>query len=50
MPGLKVIGYVYNKDERHPKATKIIKVVKWPTPNNTTELKGFVGLYIYYRI
>lgn len=47
---MKVVGYVCDKDGRHPEAAKVIKVVKWPTPNNTTELKGFIGLCIYYRV
>jgi len=27
----------------------IITILEWPTPKNLTELKGFLGLYTYYR-
>lgn len=50
MPGLKVVGYVCDKDGRHPEAAKVIKVVEWPAPNNTTELKGFIGLCVLSRL
>ena len=48
--GIKVIEYVYNKYGYYPKAKKVEKVLNQPTPENPTEVKGFVSLYIYYRI
>lgn len=50
MPGIKVVGYVCDRDGRHPEAKKIAKVVDWPEPRNVTEVKGFLGLCVYYRI
>ena len=50
MPGVKVVGYVCDKDGRHPEAKKIEKVLNWPVPKNAIEVKGFIGLCVYYRI
>ena len=50
MPGLKIVGYVCDKYGRHPQISKIEKIVTWPTPNNPVELRGFLGICVYYRI
>jgi RNase H-like domain found in reverse transcriptase/Integrase zinc binding domain/Reverse transcriptase (RNA-dependent DNA polymerase) len=50
MPGIKVVGYVCDRYGRHPDSSKIEKILKWPEPTNSTELKGFLGICVYYRI
>jgi hypothetical protein len=50
MQGVKVVGYVCDKYGRHPEASKVEKVVNWPTPQTPTDVKGFIGLCVYYRI
>jgi hypothetical protein len=50
MPGIKIVGYVCDQYGRHPEASKVEKILRWPTPTNPTELKGFLGICVYYRI
>ena len=50
MAGIKVVGYVCDREGRHPDSAKVEKILNWPTPSNPTELKGFLGICIYYRI
>jgi len=49
-PGVKVVGYICDKDGRHPEAKKVEKVLNWPEPKNASDVKGFIGLCVYYRI
>jgi hypothetical protein len=49
-PGVKIVGFVCDKDGRHPESSKVAKILDWPECQNTTELKGFLGLCGYYRI
>lgn len=50
MPGLKVVGYVCDAAGRHPESAKVEKIINWPTPQTVTEVKGFLGICVYYRI
>lgn len=50
MTSVKVVGYVCDKYGRHPEASKIEKIMTWPSPRNPTELKGFLGICVYYRV
>lgn len=50
MAGLKVVGYVCDAGGRHPEVAKIMKIINWPEPTNASEVKGFLGLCVYYRI
>ena len=50
MKGIHIVGYVCDQYGRHPQASKIEKIVKWPKPNNKKELRGFLGICVYYRI
>lgn len=50
MSGLKVVGYICDKDGRHPDDEKIEKILDWRACENTSELRGFLGICVYYRI
>jgi hypothetical protein len=50
MPGLRVIRFIYDILEWYPNTFKIIKIMKWPLPNNITEVKIFIKVAIYYKI
>jgi hypothetical protein len=50
MPGLRVIEFIYDILKRYPDIFKMIKIVKWFSPNNVTEVKAFIKVIIYYRI
>lgn len=50
MSGLKIVGYVCDANGRHPELAKIEKVVNWKEPSDASEVKGFLGLCVYYRI
>ena len=49
-PGVKIVGFVCDLEGRHPESSKVAKILDWPECQNTTELKGFLGLCGYYRI
>ena len=48
MRGLKVVGFVCNINGRHPDAAKVIKIVDWPDPVDTTGARAFLGVCVYY--
>ena len=50
MEGIEIVGYVCDREGRHPQSSKIEKILKWPTPTNQTELRGFLGICVYYRV
>ncbi len=50
MAGIKVVGYIYNSEGRHPDVSKITKILEWPPPNNITTARVFISVYIYFRI
>jgi hypothetical protein len=50
MPRLRVMGFIYDALRRHPNIFKIIKIVKWPLPNNVAETRAFIKMTVYYRV
>jgi hypothetical protein len=44
------MGFIYDALKRYFDIFKIIKIVKWPFPNNITETRIFIRIVIYYRI
>jgi hypothetical protein len=50
MPELRIVGFICDALGRHPNISKVIKIIKWPPPNNVTEARTFVKMAIYYRI
>ena len=43
-----IVGYACNYDGRHPKATKIAKIIKWSFYMNITKAHAFIGVCVYY--
>jgi hypothetical protein len=50
MPGLRVIGFIYDILGRYPDIFKMIKIVKWLFPNDVTEARAFIRVAIYYKV
>ncbi|KAI7947611.1 hypothetical protein MJO28_009519 [Puccinia striiformis f. sp. tritici] len=50
VPALDIVGHVVCKEGRTVSRKKKNKVLTWPTPQNVTELKGFLGVVTYVRI
>jgi hypothetical protein len=50
MSELRVMRFICDILRRHPNISKIIKIVKWLSPNNIIEAKAFVKVTVYYRI
>ncbi len=47
---LNVIRFVYNLGDREPSIDKVIKILNQKELENTMKAKGFLSLYIYFRI
>jgi transposase InsO family protein len=47
---LDIVGHVVSKEGRRVSRQKKNKIITWPTPENVTELRGFLGLVTYVRI
>jgi hypothetical protein len=45
-----IVGYVIDKNGRHPAAKKVEKIVGWPAPNCAKDVRMFLGVCVYYRI
>jgi hypothetical protein len=50
MPGLRVIKFICDALKRHSDISKIIKIVKWFSPNDIAEIRVFIKVTIYYKI
>lgn len=50
VPEIKVVGFIYDADGRHPETAKIIKILNWPPCQNLQETRGFLGVTAYYRL
>jgi hypothetical protein len=50
MSGFRVMGFIYDTLGRHSNTFKIIKIVKWSSPNNIAEARAFVRVAVYYKI
>ena len=50
MPGVKIVGYVCDSEGRHPDSAKVVKILDWPACEGPTEVKSFLGIYVYYHI
>jgi hypothetical protein len=48
--GLNVIRFICNLKGRELSIDKVIRIINWKTPKNVKKAKGFLGLYIYFRI
>ena len=45
-----MVAFVCSSKERTPEETKVRKIVNWRPCGSVTEVKGFLGLCVYYRI
>ena len=48
--GIKMVAFMCGSKGRTPEEAKIRKVVNWKPCASVTEVKGFLGLCVYYRI
>lgn len=46
---LKFLGYIVTKDGIHTDPEKIKKIVEYPQPTTTTQVRSFLGIASYYR-
>ena len=47
---LNIIKFIYNLKGREPFINKVIRIINQKIPKNVKEAKGFLGLYIYFKI
>ena len=47
---LDMVGHVVNHEGQKISIQKKNKILTWPTPQNVTELRGFLGVVAYIRI
>jgi hypothetical protein len=45
-----IVGYVVDKNGRHPALKKVRKIVEWPPCATLKDVRMFLGLCVYYRI
>jgi hypothetical protein len=45
-----IVGYVVDKNGRHPAPKKVQKIVEWPPCATPKDVRMFLGLCVYYRI
>lgn len=43
------LGHIIGHNAVRMHREKIWAIIEWPTPNNVTELKSFLGICTYYR-
>ena len=48
--GIKMVAFICGSKGRTPEEAKVRKVVNWKPCATVTEVKGFLGLCVYYRI
>jgi len=47
---IKIVVYVCGIDGRMPEEAKIRKITRWPACTDLTDIRVFLGIYVYYRI
>ena len=47
---LKIVDFICDFDDWFFKTTKIIKILKWFSCRNISEIRAFIEVYVYYRI
>ena len=50
MRGIEIVGFLCDEEGRRPSVEKVEKILRWPTPRNVKEARGFIGIAVYYRI
>jgi hypothetical protein len=46
----RVIKFIYDILGRYSDTFKIIKIIKWPLPNNIAEARIFIKVTVYYKV
>ena len=49
LPNINFLGHVVERDGIKPDPQKIEKIRNFPIPQNLTQLRGVLGLFLYYR-
>jgi hypothetical protein len=49
-PAMGIVGYVVDKEGRHPAGKKVAKIVEWPPCACPKDVRMFLGVCVYYRI
>ena len=47
---LKIVDFVYDSNNRFSKIIKIIKILKWLSRRDVSEIRTFINVCVYYRI
>ena len=50
MKGIEIVRFLCDEEGRKPDPRKVAKILNWPTPKNTKDARGFVGIVVYSRI
>ena len=48
--GMTIVGFSTGDFGRLPEASKVIKILEWPSCSNLTEVRSFVGVCVFYKI
>ncbi len=46
MAGIKIVGYIYDSEDRYPDVSKITKILEWPSLSDIITA-GHLSAYIY---
>ena len=47
---LKIVDFVYDSNDRFSEIAKIIKIFKWSSCCDVSEIRAFINVCAYYRI
>ena len=50
MPGIKIVDYICDIEERHPDIIKVIKILKQIYCDDISEARAFINIYMYFGI
>ena len=48
--GIKIVGFIWDLDGRHPDTSKDLKIFDWPKCINITAAQALMGVCVYYQI
>ena len=48
--GLKMVGFIYDTDGKHPESLKVIKILEWTRCDTQRDVRVFLGICVYYRV
>ena len=47
---LKIVNFICDSNDRFFETAKIIKILKWSSCRDVSEIRAFIEVYVYYRI